>query len=258
MPATTVPASLPPPSAGQRIGVLGGTFDPPHLGHLQAAETARAALGLASVRFIPAGEPWLKAGRRITPAAHRLQMVALAIAGNPHFALCDWEIRRPGPSYTVDTLERLQRELPSDADLYFIVGSDVLSDFHRWHRPERILELCRLAVVGRPASSNSAGDDNDAGDCDAGISALASRFPQAVASGAVVRTPGSAVACSASELRQDIAQGRPVRRQIPDAVAAYIARQGLYRSDTGIAHPGIISKEKEPKPEPEPPDGGKS
>lgn len=257
MPAS-LPSSLSPD--GRRIGVMGGTFDPPHLGHLQAAETARAALGLASVRFVPAGEPWLKAGRRITPAAHRLQMVALAIAGSPHFALCDWEIRRPGPSYTVDTLERLRRELPANADLYFIVGSDVLPDFHRWHRPERVLELCRLAVVGRPASSNSAGDNNNDGDDDAGISALASRFPQAVADGAVVRTPGSAVACSASELRQALAEGRPVRRLIPDAVAAYIARQGLYRSDTGIAHPGIISKEKEPepKPEPEPPDGGES
>lgn len=252
-------APLPPapPSAGRRIGVMGGTFDPPHLGHLQAAETARAALGLASVRFVPAGEPWLKAGRRITPAAHRLQMVALAIAGSPHFALCDWEIRRPGPSYTVDTLERLRRELPANADLYFIVGSDVLPDFHRWHRPERILELCRLAVVGRPGRGDDDKDDDD-GDDDAGISALASRFPQAVASGAVVRTPGSTVACSASELRQALAEGRPVRRLIPDAVAAYIARQGLYRSDTGIAHPGIISKEKEPKPEPEPPDGGES
>ena len=254
-----MPASLPsaPPSDGRRIGVMGGTFDPPHLGHLQAAETARAALGLASVRFVPAGEPWLKAGRRITPAAHRLRMVALAIAGSPHFALCDWEVRRAGPSYTVDTLERLQRELPADTDLYFIVGSDVLPDFHRWHRPERILELCRLAVVGRPGRRDDDKDDDD-GDDDAGISALASHFPQAVATGAVVRTPGSAVACSASELRQALAAGRPARCLIPDAVAAYIVRQGLYRSDTviahpGVANPGIIGKENEPEP-----DGGES
>ena len=272
-----MPASLPsvPPSDGRRIGVMGGTFDPPHLGHLQAAETARAALGLASVRFVPAGEPWLKAGRRITPAAHRLRMVALAIAGNPYFALCDWEVRRAGPSYTVDTLERLRRELPSDADLYFIVGSDVLPDFHRWHRPERVLELCRLAVVGRPGRRDDDKDavvgrpgrrdddkDDDDGDDDAGIRALASHFPQALAAGAVVRTPGSAVACSASELRQALAAGRAPGCLIPDAVAAYIARQGLYRSDTGIAHPGIanpgiIGKEKEPKPERQPePDGG--
>ena len=215
-------------SGGLRIGVLGGTFDPPHLGHLRAAETARTALGLASVRFVPAGEPWLKAGRRITPAAHRLRMAELAIAGNPHFALCDWEVRRAGPSYTVDTLERLRRELPANAELYFIVGSDVLSDFHRWRRPERVLELCRLAVVGRPGG----GDDSDDGDDD-GIGALAARFPQAVAAGAVVRTPGSAVSCSASELRQALAEGRSVGCRVPDAVAAYIAEQGLYREVGG-------------------------
>ena len=226
--ASELASSSPSPSAassgGRRIGVLGGTFDPPHLGHLRAAETARAALGLASVRFVPAGEPWLKAGRRITPAAHRLRMAELAIAGNPHFALCDWEVRRSGPSYTVDTLERLRRELPANAELYFIVGSDVLSDFHRWRRPERVLELCRLAVVGRPGD----GDDSDDG-----IRALAVRFPQAVAAGAVVRTPGSAVSCSASELRAALAEGRSVGCRIPDAVAAYIAEQGLYREVGG-------------------------
>ena len=239
------PASLSASSGGQRIGVLGGTFDPPHLGHLRAAETARAALGLASVRFVPAGEPWLKAGRRITPAAHRLRMVELAIAGSPHFALCDWEVRRAGPSYTVDTLERLRRELPAAAELYFIVGSDVLSDFHRWRRPERVLELCRLAVVGRPG----AGNDGDDADYDDGIRALAARFPQAVAAGAVVRTPGSAVACSASELRAALAAGRQrwVGCRLPAAVAAYIAEQGLYRVGPGIAHPGIIGQEKEPE-----------
>ena len=217
-------------SGGQRIGVLGGTFDPPHLGHLRAAETARAALGLASVRFVPAGQPWLKAGRRITPAAHRLRMVELAIAGSPHFALCDWEVRRAGPSYTVDTLERLRRELPAAAELYFIVGSDVLPDFHRWRRPERVLELCRLAVVGRPGGQN--GDDGyDGADDDDGIRALAARFPQAVAAGAVVRTPGSAVECSASELRAALAEGRQrsVGCRLPAAVAAYIAEHGLYR-----------------------------
>ena len=201
----------------RRIGILGGTFDPPHLGHLLIAETARAALNLESVLFLPAGEPWLKSGQAITPAAHRLRMLELAIAGNPHFRVCDCEVRRDGPSYTVDTLEELGRELPPDSELYFIVGSDVLPDFHRWKEPERILELCCLAVVERP------------GGPDDGIDLLAERFPEAVAMGAVAPAPGPRVDFSASELRRMLAQGQSVRYQIPDAVVAYIREHGLYR-----------------------------
>ena len=136
--------------SGRRIGILGGTFDPPHLGHLLIAETARVALDLESVLFVPAGEPWLKSGQRITPASHRLHMVRIAVADNPRFCVSDCEIRRTGATYTVDTLRELRRAYPDDTELFFIVGSDVLDHFHRWKEPDEILALCRLAVIERP------------------------------------------------------------------------------------------------------------
>ena len=204
--------------SGRRIGILGGTFDPPHLGHLLIAETARVALGLESVLFIPAGEPWLKSGQRITPATHRLRMVQLAIADNPDFCVCDCEVRRSGASYTVDTLRELRGAYPDGAEWYFIVGSDVLDQFHLWKDPEGILELCRLAVIERP------------GGPDGGVVALSERFPDAVASGAVASVAGPRVDFSASELRRILAEGRSVRYQVPDAVAEYIKRNDLYRN----------------------------
>ena len=202
----------------RRIGILGGTFDPPHLGHLLIAETARVALDLESVMFLPAGEPWLKSGQRITPAEHRLRMVQLAVADNPDFCVSDCEIRRSGPSYTVDTLRELRRGLAADAELYFIVGSDVLDQFHRWKEPEAILELCRLAVIERPG-----------GPVD-GVAALRGRFPDALDAGAVVPVAGPRVDFSASELRRVLAAGQSTRYQIPDAVAAYIAQYELYKA----------------------------
>lgn len=202
--------------SGRRIGILGGTFDPPHLGHLLIAETARVALGLESVLFVPAGEPWLKSGQRITPATHRLRMVRLAVADNPDFCVCDCEVRRSGASYTVDTLRELRSSYPQDTGFYFIVGSDVLDQFHRWKEPDCILQLCRLAVIERP------------GGPDDGVVVLAERFPDAVASGAVVSVAGPRVDFSASELRRILVEGKSVRYQVPDPVAEYIRQHGLY------------------------------
>ena len=208
-------AEEPPP---RRIGFLGGTFDPPHLGHLLIAETARVALGLESVMFLPAGEPWLKSGQRITPAEHRLRMVQLAVADNPDFCVSDCEIRRSGPSYTVDTLRELRRGLAPDAELYFIVGSDVLDQFHRWKEPEAILELCRLAVIERPG-----------GPVD-GVAALREQFPHVIDSCAVASVAGPRVDFSASDLRRVLAAGQSTRYQIPDAVTKYIAEHQLYQA----------------------------
>ena len=202
----------------RRIGILGGTFDPPHLGHLLIAETARVALGLESVMFLPAGEPWLKSGQRITPAEHRLRMVQLAVADNPDFCVSDCEIRRSGPSYTVDTLRELRDGFPLDTELYFIVGSDLLDQFHRWKEPEAILELCSLAVIERPGGPEE------------GVAALRGRFPDALDAGAVVPVAGPRVDFSASELRRVLAAGQSTRYQIPDAVAAYIVQYELYKA----------------------------
>lgn len=202
----------------RRIGILGGTFDPPHLGHLLIAETARVALDLESVMFLPAGEPWLKSGQRITPAAHRLRMVQLAVADNPDFCVSDCEIRRSGATYTVDTLRELRCGFSSETELYFIVGSDVLEQFHRWKEPEAILNLCRLAVIERPGGPEE------------GIAALRGNFSDALDAGAVVSVVGPRVDFSASELRRVLAAGQSTRYQIPDAVAKYIAEHDLYQT----------------------------
>ena len=202
----------------RRIGILGGTFDPPHLGHLLIAETARVALDLETVMFLPAGEPWLKSGQRVTPAHHRLKMVQLAVADNPDFCVSDCEIRRTGATYTVDTLRELRRNAPVDTDLYFIVGSDVLDQFHRWKEPEAILELCRIAVIQRPGGPEE------------GIATLRDRFPDALDTGVVMWVTGPRVDFSASELRRVLAAGQSTRYQIPDAVAKYIAEHELYRT----------------------------
>lgn len=202
----------------RRIGILGGTFDPPHLGHLLIAETARVALDLDTVMFLPAGEPWLKSGQRITPAHHRLKMVQLAVADNPDFCVSDCEIRRTGATYTVDTLRQLRRGFAPDTELYFILGSDVLDQFHRWKEPEAILALCRLAVIERPGGPED------------GIAVLRENFPGALDAGAVVPVSGPRVDFSASELRRVLAAGLSTRYQIPDVVAQYIAENGLYKT----------------------------
>ncbi len=211
----------------RRIGILGGTFDPPHLGHLLIAETARVALGLETVMFLPAGEPWLKSGQRITPAQHRLKMVQLAVADNPGFCVSDCEVRRTGATYTVDTLRQLRCGYPPDTELYFIVGSDVLDQFHRWKEPEAILELCRLAVIERPGGPVE------------GITALRDNFSDALNAGAVVSVAGPRVDFSASELRRVLAAGQSTRYQIPDAVAQYIAEHGLYRESSEAGFSGL-------------------
>ena len=129
-----------------QIGILGGTFDPIHEGHLMIAESARECLRLDKVIFMPAGRPWLKSDRAVTDPAHRLAMVELAIEDNPRFEVSTMEIERPGPTYTVDTLTELRRRM-GGADLYLILGMDSVRELGRWHRPERIFELCALVAV---------------------------------------------------------------------------------------------------------------
>ena len=130
-----------------KLGIMGGTFDPIHLGHLMIAERARCGLGLDHVLFVPAGVPWLRGDARVSDADHRLNMVELAINGNPHFSASRIEIDRPGATYTVDTLESLRAEYGDGAGLVFVIGSDALKQVHRWKDPERLLELCHAGRV---------------------------------------------------------------------------------------------------------------
>jgi nicotinate-nucleotide adenylyltransferase len=201
------------------IGVLGGTFDPVHLGHLIVGEEARVRLGLDQVIFIPAGPPWLKAGQCITPAQHRLRMVELAVASNPYFRVVANEVQREGPTYTVDTLQELRRQLGKEPTLHFIVGMDSLEQFHLWKDPERLLELCRLVVVNRPG--HQAVD----------VNTLVGRFPQAGESLRLLTVPR--IEISATEVRKRVAEGISIRYLVPQAVEEYILEQGLYRNHEG-------------------------
>jgi nicotinate-nucleotide adenylyltransferase len=197
------------------VGIFGGTFDPIHHGHLLIAEEAREALGLERVLFVPAAAPPHKPSRPITPAEHRLAMVEAAIAGNPAFECSRVELERPGPSYTVDTLERIRHAVPGLAgDPWFILSSEALAEFPAWHEPDRILALARLAVVPRGGH-----DTLDEGWVHLYFPGRADRFRF---------IPGPLLPISGSVVRRRAAAGRSVRYLVPEPVARYIATHALY------------------------------
>ncbi len=197
----------------RRIGLFGGTFDPPHVGHLVLAEWARTALRLDRVVFMPAGAPPHKLGRRLTDAADRLAMTRLAVRGNPAFAVSGLEARRAGPSFTVDTLRHLRARQPG-ARFYLLMGADSLADFPGWHEPGEIARLATLVVAARLPGPGAAARGR-------------LRVP-AAARGRVVLLDNPPVAFSSSALRARARAGRSLRYLVPDAVAAHIARRGLY------------------------------
>lgn len=193
-----------------RVGVLGGTFDPVHMAHLAIAESAREALSLDLVLFVPAGEPWRKSHREITAAEHRLAMLRLAVEGNEAFGISDAELRREGPTFTADTLEALAGERLDD-QFWFIVGADALADLPQWHDPARIVKHARLAVTDR--------DVQDADLLAMGVVEFRDRID-------TFASPRLQV--SSSELRERVAAGGSIRYLTPEPVAKYIATHGLY------------------------------
>jgi nicotinate-nucleotide adenylyltransferase len=200
------------------IGIFGGTFDPIHVAHLAVAEAAAEALGLECVVFVPAGQPPHKLDAPISPAEDRLAMVRLAIAGNDRFAVDTLEIERPGPSYTVDTLESIRARRAaegSDPDLALIVSVEAYRQLPTWHDPERIVELATIVVAPREGYA-----DPDPG----GLATM----PGGPARTVFLDKPR--LRLSASELRTWASEGRSLRYLVPDAVAAYIGDHGLYRN----------------------------
>jgi len=196
------------------IGVLGGTFDPIHIGHLIITEEARLRLGLSQVIFVPAGQPWLKEHRNSTPSEHRMEMLRVAIAPNPYFRLSTVDLERPGPSYTVDTLTDLRRELGQEANLYFILGVDAIAQFPRWRQPQKIVELCRLVVAKRPGVK-----DLDLQSLERSIAGIASR---------VIILDNPLIDISSSEIRKRVAEGKSIHGMVPEAVERYIKEKRLY------------------------------
>jgi nicotinate-nucleotide adenylyltransferase len=203
------------PAGAGPIGILGGTFDPPHLAHLAVAEEAREVLGLSRVVFVPTGQPWQKADRSVSPGRLRLAMVERAIAGNRFFVADPREVNRPGPSYTADTIAELAAE--TGAELQFILSAEALAGFSTWRDPERILALARLCVVPREGAP------------DAAIAAFRESFPAAAARITVLDQPRLAI--SSTRIRARVRTGRSIRYLVPDAVAALIAEYALYVAD---------------------------
>ena len=198
-----------------KIGVFGGTFDPIHLGHLIVADEAREMLELDEVLFIPAGRPWVKAGTPVTAACHRMAMVEMAVTPTPWFRAVDVDMKRPGPTYTVDTLLELRSELGEEADLYLILGLDAVQDMARWHRPAQIFELCTVVGMSRPGAL---GLD---------LAVLDAVAPNAA--GRVILLEGPLVSLSGTDLRRRVREGRSIRHRVPEAVEVYIYEHGLYR-----------------------------
>lgn len=196
----------------KRLGILGGTFDPPHLGHLLLAETGRELLNLDTVLFTPAGFPPHKAENSVSPVHHRLAMTRLAIAGNPSFALDSTDIDRPPPHFTATLLPILEAAFP-EHQLWLLIGSDSLRDLLSWHQPAVVLDHCRLAVLGRP------GAEVDWRMLTAALPALDAN---------VTWLDGPFVSVSASLIRLWAAAGRSLRYLVVPEVQEYIREQGLY------------------------------
>lgn len=200
----------------QRIGILGGTFDPPHIGHLILAEHAAESLGLSRLLFVPAADPPHKRHEYKTSVHHRLAMLERAIRDNDRFVLSRIDIDRPGPHYSLDMVDLAQRQFP-DAALYFVMGGDSLRDLPRWHRPAEFIQRCRLAVMRRP------GDEIQPEMHAAVLPELAGR---------VVMIEAPLIGISSTDIVDRLRQGASVRYMLPDAVLEYILTHNIYGKTT--------------------------
>jgi len=201
-----------------RIGILGGTFDPIHYGHLVIAEDARVYLHLDKVLLVPAYQPPHKAKGSYSPFEHRVRMLELAIARNAHLAISLIETHLPVPSYTTDTLRALQAELGADAELYFIMGMDSLANILSWHKPAELLHLCRIVVAER------AGYQVDIARLESSLPGLRERLE-------LIDTPELSI--SSTDLQRRVRCQLSIRYQLPLAVERYIRRHKLYLDEAG-------------------------
>lgn len=193
----------------RRVGVMGGTFDPIHHGHLVAASEVQAWFDLDEVIFVPTGEPWQKSDRLVSPAEHRYLMTVVATASNPRFTVSRVDIDRGGPTYTIDTLRDLTKSLP-EADLYFITGVDALAEIFTWRDADELFELARFVGCTRPGYE------------------MTPDTLQGIPSDRVTILEIPALAISSTECRQRRAKGEPVWYLVPDGVVQYIAKHDLY------------------------------
>lgn len=199
-----------------KVGILGGTFDPVHLGHIAVAEEAKTQVKLDEVIFMVAGQPWMKEGTHITPAKHRVEMVRLAIEGTPYFKLSTMEVERKGPTYTVDTLTELNKQRPDD-ELFLIVGWSSLSEMAQWHAPHRIIKLCRIIAVPRPGAARP-----DLKALDSVIRGISRRVR-------LLDRPFMDI--SSTEIRDRVTCGLPIGYLVPKPGEKYIREHKLYMEE---------------------------
>lgn len=203
------------PASSTRIGIIGGTFDPIHIGHLIIAEESRIRLGLDKVIFIPAGAPPHKPDSPISDAEDRYNMTVLATRDNPHFEVSRMELERSGPSYTVDTIAELRREYGDEADLYFIMGADSVLDILLWYEPGKLLSMCKVVAAARPGY-----DTTEA----------RRKLPREYLERIVFLHDSPEVSVSSTELRDRVASGIPIRYLVTPDVEDYIRENRLYRA----------------------------
>ncbi|AUS80025.1 nicotinate-nucleotide adenylyltransferase [Actinoalloteichus sp. AHMU CJ021] len=201
---------------GRRVGVMGGTFDPVHHGHLVAASEVGARFDLDEVVFVPTGQPWQKSDAEVSPAEDRYLMTVIATASNPRFSVSRVDIDRRGPTYTADTLGDLHRAYPED-ELFFITGADALEQILSWHRVDELFELAHFVGVTRP-----------------GYRLADHHLPR----GSVTLVEVPAMSISSTGCRDRVAAGLPVWYLVPDGVVQYISKRGLYRRGADTARPG--------------------
>lgn len=196
---------------GRRLGVMGGTFDPIHYGHLVTAEEALVQFALDEVVFVPTGLPWMKQEREVSPAEDRYLMTVIATASNPRFRVSRVEVEREGPTYTVDTLKALGAENP-DSELYFITGADAMREIFEWKDPDGVLSLAHFIAATRPGYDLTRFEARDA-----------TRHPNF----SVMNIP--ALAISSTDVRERVHEGRPIRYLVPEGVKSYVEKAALYR-----------------------------
>ena len=201
-----------------KIGLLGGSFNPIHLGHLVLAEEARTRLGLERVVFAPCLVPPHKIGKTLAPPEDRLRMVQLAIADNPAFEATDVELRRQPPSYSIDTVAELRAASDNTWDIHFLIGADTLPELPAWHRIGELADLCNFVAFSRPGDSLECLDTLDGALSDEQIAGIAAR-----------RIEMPLIGISSTEIRRRVREGLSIRYLVPEAVRQHILDKGLYR-----------------------------
>ncbi len=196
----------------KRLGVMGGTFDPIHYGHLVTAEAALAEFHLDEVVFVPTGQPWMKAERDVAGPEDRYLMTVIATSSNPRFSVSRIEIERDGPTYTVETLQELRRQSGDGVDLFFITGADAILDIFQWKEPDEVLNLANFIAATRPGYD---------------VARFEREAPTRHPNISVMTVP--ALAISSSDIRQRVREGRPIRYLVPEGVQTYIEKSQLYR-----------------------------